>query len=316
MVRGKIIIDGFACQTIGIYCIIMNMKRILPFLLCILLLLVFSTCKNKKEAEKNIPKTSENKVINDEQQQSVSSFNREFLNYNFYTLNLYNEVNYNINKWRLTFLSDNRYEFRPLVEDNFYKIEGSYQIIDNKVLLKYIGMPYGEYDKYKFDSILKENWELKYTTISNSLYFSEGLIGKGIIFAREKYRENPIETRTVNGHDLIMVQGNEEGYILTSNVVVRMGPGINFQHCIFEWINNYESDHASTSTTDYLEEGKRIYIIGHSKNTDTINGVTGYWYYCHINIYFDSGGKIIEPKTVKNNNCWIFEASKYSEKFP
>jgi len=107
------------------------MKRIVLFLICLLLLLIFSTCNNKKEAEKNITQTSENKIINDEQQQSVSSFNREFLSYNFYTLNLYNEVNYNINKWRLTFLSDNRYEFRSLVEDNFYHIEGSYQIIDN-----------------------------------------------------------------------------------------------------------------------------------------------------------------------------------------
>ena len=279
----------------------------------IVLIAIFSlstvSCKNKKEAEMNVIKTNEN-ITQTNEDENISEngiINREFLRSDFYTLNLYNEANYNIDKLGLNFYNDNTYEIRPLAGGDPPYIKGSYQINDNKVLLKYTGIPYyedAEYKQYyKFDSILKEDWELEYTSINNSLYFSEGLTGKGIIFARGKSKPKDNEIRTINGHDIIIGQRNEEGYRLTSNAKGRIGPGVNFQHCVFKW-----HDEMGTKTTEYVEEGDKIYIIGHSKNIDTINGQTGYWYYCNIPSYFDRDVEIIEPKTVKNdnNNVWIF----------
>jgi hypothetical protein len=271
-----------------------------PILGIIAFIAIFSlstaSCKNKKEAETNVIQTNEEKNISGNQ-----IINREFLRSDFFTLNLYNEVNYNINKWGLTFFSDDTYEIRPMTAGDPPVIKGNYQIKDDKVLLKYIDMPDGELAEYKFDSILKEDWELKYVSINNSLYFSEGLTGKGIIFAREKSKPKDNEIRTIDGHDVIIVQKNEDGYRLTANAKGRIGPGVNFQHCVFKW-----SDEWGTKTTEYVEEGDKIYIIGHSRNIDTINGLTGYWYYCNIPSYFDRDVEIIEPKTVKDNNVWIF----------
>jgi len=281
------------------------MKRIMQFSVCLVLLLVFSTCNKKKETVNNIDQAVEDDSFSESQ-----IISREFLRSDFYTLNLYNEANYNIDKWGLSFFSDNTYQIRPLVEGDPPYIEGSYQVNDDKVLLKYIGIPYYEYPEYpknyKFDNILKEDWELEYTTISNSLYFSEGLVGKGIIFAREKSKPKANEIRTVNGHDIIIEQENEEGFRLTSNARVRIGPGKNFQHCFFELFEYDEfEENKPPLITEYLKEGTRVYILGHSKNIDTIDGLTGYWYYCWIPVYPDTGGRIIKPK-VENNNGWIF----------
>lgn len=265
------------------------MKRIMQFPIGLVLLLVFSTCNNKKEAEKNITQTveDENQIIN-----------TEFLNSSFYTLNIRSEISYDIKAWMLKFFSNGEYNFRPPLGG------------DIRLLLKYIEMPYGEYAEYKFDNILKEDWELEYTKINNSLYYSEGLVGKGIIFGREKSSPKVGDIIKTNEYDIVSVQ--RDHLRLQSDVIVRIGPGINFQHCIFEWYdydeNNYDRGPIGTSTAEYVRKNNIAILIGHSINTDTIDGLTGYWYYCWIPIYPDMGGKIIEPK-VENNSGWIFGPS-------
>jgi hypothetical protein len=227
----------------------------------------------------------------------------DFLESYFYTLNFWGERNYTIGKWTLNFYGNNIYKFRPPVAGDPPEIQGSYQIYDNKVMLKYKGLTY-ESDYYVFDDILKEDWELEYTVINDSLYYSEGLIGKGIIFGRERSQPKDGEIRTVNGHEIVIQRNDDVRLRPKSDVTVRIGPGTNFQHCVFQWYG--EEWYVVTSTTEFLREGTPIEIIGHSKNMDTVNGLTDYWYYCWIIVYPDWGGGIIEPSGMKNNSAWFF----------
>jgi hypothetical protein len=202
----------------------------------------------------------------------------------------------------LSFLND-EYKIRPLLEGDPPCIEGKFYIIGNKILLKYNNVSY-ESTYYIFDAIFKEDWELEYTIINDSLYFSEGLIGKGIIFGRNDSKPKDGEIRIINGNEII-IQRNEGGIRLKSDVKVRIGPGVNFQYCIFE-LYSEDAWYVVTSTVDYLPEGYWVDKIGHSKNIDTDDGLTGYWYYCFIPVYPDAGGKIIKPSEVIKNSGWIF----------
>jgi len=223
----------------------------------------------------------------------------------FYTLNLHDEREYNMKVWGLFFQND-KYYFFGLTGGDPPCIEGSYQVVGNKVLLKYIGVQWDFEPSYGFDDILKEDWELEYIVINDSLYYSEGLTGKGIIFGRKEPMPNDGEIRIVNGNEIVI---QRIGRIETkSDVTVRIGPSENFQHCTFEYYQEEISDDRgflATSVVEFLREDFPVFIIGHSKNTDTVNGLTGYWYYCQIPCWPDIGYKIIEPK-VRDNSAWIF----------
>ena len=248
--------------------------------------------------------------IDNKNQMNGTSFNRDFLRSNFLTLNFYNEAEYEIKKWYLNFLRD-FYEFKPPIEGDPPVIRGTYEIIDNKVILKYKDEPYGyEFDDYKFDDILREDWELEYIFIDNSLHFFDGLTGKGIIFGRIDSEPREGDVRIINGHEIIMQRDDIRA---NSNVTVRIGPGINYQHFVFEWWDEYDSFEngeyvfkKENFITEYFREGYTVYILGHSKNIDTINELTGYWYYCKFLGFKDSRFKIIEPANIINNNGWIF----------
>jgi len=291
----------------------------MQFLICLLLLLIFSACKNKKEAETNVIQTIENENISEK-----GIINEEFLDSWFNAFNTppshYDHThNINIKLCRLKFYKWGGYIFIPDFEGDSPYIEGSYQIINNKILLKYINIPYYEYPEepqyYKFDDILKEDWELEYTSIDNSIFYTEGLVGKGIIFGREKSRPKAGDIIITKEYAIVAVERTEMS--LPCDAIVRIGPGINYQNCIFELydhalrINPTEDnkpDYETILNTGYLKKGYTIILLGHSVNTDTIDGLTGYWYYCWIIIWVDMGGKIIEPKTTENNG-WIFGPS-------
>jgi hypothetical protein len=249
-------------------------------------------------------------IIDTEMKLLESDPYKEFLDSRFYTLNVKGERKYNIKIYELRFWNDTyNFYLLPGGGDPPF-VEGSYQILDNKILLKYMVVT-GESDYYVFDDIFKEDWELEYTVINDSLYYSEGLTGKGIIFGRDKSKPKNGEIRIVNEQEIIIQRNDneEENRIkLTSDVIVRTGPGSNFQRCTFEWYDQ-EYWYAVTSITGFLRTDTPVYILGHSRNTDTDNGLTGYWYYCWIPVYPDWGGKISEPSETINNNAWIFGPS-------
>jgi len=303
------------------------MKRIVQFLICILLLLVFSACKNKKETEKNVTQTNATQNIEnededeDEDEKKVinNDFLDKFLGSDFYPRNIHpDEISYNIEPFIMEFYQNGTYHFRPTIGGDPPYVKGNFQIINNKVLLKYISIPYYENPQhpqyYKFEDILKEDWELEYTTINDSLYYSEGLIGKGIVFGREKSRPKAGSIIKTNEFDIVIVEG--DWLRLKSDVIVRIGPGSNYQHCTFEFYDhgNDDDEITGTSITEYCRKEQTIILIGRSINTDTIDYLTGYWYYCWIPVYPDTGGKIIKPKMLNVNNGWIFEPLKFSEK--
>jgi len=264
---------------------------------------------NKNVTEIITNKTTETKTIFEEQLNN-SKINRDFLRSDFMTLNFWGEADYNINKWYLQFFRD-FYQFRPPVEGDPPVIRGNYEIIDNKVILKYTDEPYGyELSDYKFDDILREDWELEYIIIENSLHFFDGLTGKGIVFGRLDSEPKKGDLRIINGHEIIM---QKDEIRASSDVTVRIGPGINYQHFIFEWRDEYDSFEEDEYIlkkeifiTEYFRERYPVYIIGHSKNIDTVDGLTGYWYYCRFIGFRDSGFEIIEPANIIDNSGWIF----------
>ena len=289
------------------------MERNFVIIIIFLLIINIINCSSRK-----IPDFDQNGIENNhllEEERKITGniknyFNHQvseifpeegFFDSSFYTLNFWGERDYNIKTWILIFYKD-RYIFRPTEEGDPPYIEGSYEIIDNKIILNYIGIPYGSYE-HLFDNILMENWVLEYTAINDSIYFTEGLIGKNIIFARNDSKPQDGESRTINGYEILIKKIDH--LRINSNVEVRIGPGEQYQICTFEW-RGEEGWDKMNSVTDYLIEEAVIYTIGHSKNRDTFNGLTGFWYYCWIPVWKDLGGKIIKPLEVKNNSGWIF----------
>ena len=193
----------------------------------------------------------------------------------------------------LRFDSD-RYYFVPSGPPFEPWVEGHYSVIENKVVLVPEGIAYDFVDE-----ILKETWELYYTIIENSVHYTEGLIGKGIIFGRDKSRVKNGEIKNVNGHEIV-IERYDEWFKVNSNVKVRTGPGINYEYYIFEL-------YAGHPEMDYLPEGNSIVIIGRTNYLDTQNGLTGYWYYCTIVAGFEEFN-IVKPKK-GNYGYWIFGPS-------
>ena len=291
------------------------MKNILLLFLC---LFMMSCTKSGSNVKTSVPQDEtgiyqqqeeigtyqqqEERVTDAETESSTSFPDEGFFKSGFSTLSLISEKGF---WWSLTFRRDNTYRFHLAVDGDQPSVEGSYQILDNKVLLKYKETTH-EPDYYAIEDIIKEDWELEYTVINDSLYYSEGLTGKGIIFGRNGSSPGNGEIRTVNGHEIVIQRIDRVEP--KSDVTVRIGPGTNFQHCVFQW-PDYDSEfkYLGTFTTEFFRGGwAPIEIIGHSKNTDTVNGLTGYWYYCWVPVYPDMGGEIIKPSGIIRNSAWFF----------
>jgi len=136
-----------------------------------------------------------------------------------------------------------------------------------------------EYDN-NIDRIFRQQIELKPISINNSLIYNQGLMGNNIIFGasniNNEFRPQQGSLRNVDGI-IVITEENRFGK-LNSNARVRKGPSINYENYNFI-LGDIEEN------LPYFPIGRTIEIIGRSETQETIQNLTGYWYYCNLYYY-------------------------------
>jgi hypothetical protein len=151
---------------------------------------------------------------------------------------------------------------------------GEFRIENEKIVLYPTSISvYGK----EMDEIFKDKLELERITIDNSLYYTEGLTGKNIVFGAGGSGPSKGDIRYVNGHKIILDDHRE--CKLNSNARIRKGPGINYE---FYSLKVFNEKWDMVIDTTYFLQGRSIYILGHTEFQETHDNLTGYWYYCQI----------------------------------
>jgi hypothetical protein len=157
---------------------------------------------------------------------------------------------------------------------------GDYHLENEKIVLYPTSISvYGK----EMDEIFRDKLELERITIDNSLYYTEGLTGKNIIFGASGSRPRKGDIRYVNGHKIILDDNRE--CKLNSNARIRKGPGINYEFYPLKVFNENQMPHLARDTVidmPYLLQGRSVKILGHTEFQETHDNLTGYWYYCQI----------------------------------
>lgn len=270
-------------------------------ILFVLLLLSLLSCKNK------ISNTTEQKSIDLLNDKTEEAFEEKRINSNnYYGINVIEEaiLNITLKEFYCSYV-DNEIGLHFDLKKNTYKLTGGgpewIPIVDGVFDIKNSTIyltPLKVNLEYDFNWIIpnllkkiKEEWELKYIEIEDNLYYTKGLNGKGIIFYDINSWPNEGEVRIVDGIEIITMK---QGYYKPrENARVRNGPGVQYEIFIIDG-------------NDYLPAGKGMdmFILGHSKNVDTQNGLTGYWYYGQMVLFFDTDVK--NPNGGDSPFGWIF----------
>jgi hypothetical protein len=175
-------------------------------------------------------------------------------------------------------------EWTPMVEGNFEIKNNVIHLTPTKINTDKENVWFGT-----IPSLIKENWELRHTDITDSMYFTKGLAGKGHVFANPDSSPQKDIIRNINGIEMITVEHKD--CRLKENARIRNGPGIQYEIFIIDNLN-------------YLPAGEVISIFGHSRNIETHNGLSGYWYYGQIMLPFDSVVK--NPDGSDSREGWVF----------
>jgi len=242
-------------------------------------------------------------IINIENNEQLLSegeivFGKFFENY-FWSLDIVNEADYN---WRFglfirfDYPKNNEYVIIPNGSPFDPWVYGNYHIEEENIILTPTRID--SYGREIIDEIFKEKLELERIIIDNSLFFIEGLIGKGIIFGAglrifgpndndKEFRPKKGDIRYVNGHKLIIDDYRESKLI--SDAYIRKGPGMNYEYYNVRIYNAGQISHLQWDTVidmSYLPQGRSIKILGHTEFQETHNNLTGYWYYCQTNFSY------------------------------
>jgi len=281
-----------------------------------MLLLVLIISCNKKQAnnitENNIDNDIENNEIlnelnidneyyenitelnNSESLSENDKFDRKFMDYYFWSLDIVEEADYNWHRGfyiHFDFSKENNYGVIPNGPPFDPWVIGNYYLEDDKIVLNPTTIEtYGK----EIDELFTKRLELERVTIKNSLFFTEGLMGNGYIFGAGKaifgtsnndggFRPKKGDIRYVNEHKLIIDDYKESKLI--SNATIRKGPGINYDYYELKvYIENPRGDDIF-EIRNHLPRGRSVCIIGHTEFEETHNNLTGYWYYCRIMPY-------------------------------